>query len=235
MKKEYLWAEFAAVFLLLLLPPLLATYGSGGLPLVSAAEFSWTALMQLAVALALGLQSRRLFLGSSARQAVQLPGAADSPSFQKLITVLVWGPVSFGVLMLIAAFMWTLSLLLPGCFGSSLDVPIPPPGLLLALNLAIGAYYEEVLYRLFLPESLRFLIPRQQFALPAELLSVVIFACSHRYLGVFSVLNAALCGSMLRICCRKTRGIATGALVHFLYNFLLVLWAALMPGGAVSP
>ena len=225
MKKKYLAAEFAAVFFLLVLPPLLVRSGEGSATLVSAADFSWTALMQLAVALFLDIQFR-------CTQRQVLPSApAAAQSFQKLVTVLLWGSTTFGCLMLIYALMGTLALLLPSFFAAGRDFPVPAPGLLLALNLAAGAYYEEVLYRQFIPGSLRSLLPARRLAIPVELVSLLLFAFSHRYLGAPSVLNAALCGIMLRICCIRTGGVRTGAAVHFLYNMLLVLASALLGGG----
>lgn len=57
-----------------------------------------------------------------------------------------------------------------------------------------------------------------------ELISVLVFAFSHRYAGWASVLNSFIAGIALRKCYLKSKNIFTGFAAHFLYNvFMLCL------------
>lgn len=102
---------------------------------------------------------------------------------------------------------------------------------------------EEVLYRLYLPESLnKFfsrikLIKREEsfigekisrkapqeaeWNLPGEILSVLIFALAHYQGGILPVLNALVCGTILRICLKMSKSLFPCILSHGLYNFIL--------------
>lgn len=102
---------------------------------------------------------------------------------------------------------------------------------------------EEVLYRLYLPETLnKFfsrikLIKREEsfigekisrkapleaeWNLPGEILSVLIFALAHYQGGILPVLNALVCGTILRICLKMSKSLFPCILSHGLYNFIL--------------
>ncbi|UKI54528.1 MAG: CPBP family intramembrane metalloprotease [Treponema succinifaciens] len=69
--------------------------------------------------------------------------------------------------------------------------------------MAAGAFFEEAVYRQFVPETLNSLF--KKWKIPVEIFSVVIFALAHRYLGWISVFNAAFCGAVLRLCRIKKR------------------------------
>jgi membrane protease YdiL (CAAX protease family) len=89
---------------------------------------------------------------------------------------------------------------------------------LLALQFIISAFYEESVYRLFLPESLIKLFPR--FYTFIEFFVVLAFSLGHRYLGILAVINAFLSGIVLRLLFIKTKTIIPGAAVHIIYNSL---------------
>ena len=105
-------------------------------------------------------------------------------------------------------------------------------------NFACASFYEEAIYRLYLPETLGAILKdvflkskkwkkRAETAVRiSETLSVIAFALSHRYLGLPSVVNAFFAGIMLRICCKKSGTLWTNTAAHFAYNMLsLVLFA----------
>lgn len=101
------------------------------------------------------------------------------------------------------------------------------------LDFAFASFFEEVLYRLYLPDMLfrcASFIPRLTPRLAeiiSESASVVLFAFAHRYLGAASVINAALACIALRICCRKSGSVWTNTAAHFAYNMLsLILFTA---------
>lgn len=112
----------------------------------------------------------------------------------------------------------------------------------------ISAFWEETLYRLFFPTALlifsgnfrsRFLEKRDKNGICknekflkiydavtrcfVETLCVVVFAYGHRYLGGIAVLNALLCGIVLRIFYLKNKSILYGFSAHFLYNIFILL------------
>ena len=92
----------------------------------------------------------------------------------------------------------------------------------------ITCFYEEIIYRLYLPSSLKKFIklpkiPRYALEIFFEIVSVFIFAFSHRYLGWPAVVNAMFAGIVLRLCYLKSSSILTAFAAHFSYNFFMFL------------
>ena len=95
------------------------------------------------------------------------------------------------------------------------------------LKFCLAAFYEEVIYRLYLPEQLkRFFKNTQnkitQIYIP-EIITIILFALGHKYLGIFAVINACIACVILRICYLKTKNIFAGTIAHFMYNFVSLL------------
>lgn len=95
------------------------------------------------------------------------------------------------------------------------------------LKFCLAAFYEEVMYRLYLPEQLkRFFKNTQnkitQIYIP-EIITIILFALGHKYLGIFAVINACIACVILRICYLKTKNIFAGTIAHFMYNFVSLL------------
>jgi membrane protease YdiL (CAAX protease family) len=94
------------------------------------------------------------------------------------------------------------------------------------LGFASASFFEEVLYRLYLPDMLfRYishipLLSARSSKIISESTAVILFAFSHRYLGAPSVVNAALACIILRICCIKSGSVWTNTAAHFTYNIL---------------
>lgn len=89
------------------------------------------------------------------------------------------------------------------------------------LGTLIAAFYEESVYRVFIPESMKKLLSKYK-RIPSiliEVLAVLLFALGHIYLGFLGFLNAFFCGIMLRLCMIKTRSIWFSFSAHALYNF----------------
>lgn len=96
------------------------------------------------------------------------------------------------------------------------------------LNFLLSAFYEETVYRFFIPEALLYLTrnfkDRKMIQTDCEILSCMLFALGHVYLGILSVINGALAYVVLRYCFKKTKSLVPGTAAHFLYNlFQLVL------------
>ncbi|MFA6855582.1 MAG: type II CAAX endopeptidase family protein [Treponema sp.] len=138
--------------------------------------------------------------------------------------------VTFGLLCTIAAVTELFSHL-TGLQPSV--IPVRPVSMLqyffCILDFAAASFFEEVLYRLYLPDMLfRFIshIPLLTFRsskIISESAVVIIFAFSHRYLGAASVVNAAIACIILRICCKKSGSVWTNTAAHFAYNILSLI------------
>ena len=213
MKKEYLLLEFSAVFLIFIVPPLLVGTAP---PAAFPAHLQLETVLRAAVAAALHAQFR--------------PAPRHNTRFAQHVARLQWGALTTGLLMLIFAAFELLALLVPQAASAAATGGLPQTAaawLSALLAFACSAYYEEVLYRLYLPAALGPFLGNARWArLMNEALPLMLFALAHRYLGWAAVLNAACCGAVLRLCLRKTGGVATGTAAHFLYNALLLLFAA---------
>lgn len=220
MKKKHLLIEFLLIFSFIVLPPVFASGGtplSGTIPVSAAAEF--------VIALFLQLQHRQTNCS---------PEKTKKEKFGSAVRSLYWGAVCLGSMMIIFAAVQSLSLAVkaepPQQNVLPFDAASISAWLCVLAVLAAGAFFEEVLYRQFLPEAVTELAGSTRTAVSqgAELFSVAAFACAHRYLGWTAVLNASLCGAVLRICRKKTGSVCAGTAAHFAYNSTLVLFSVLL-------
>ena len=101
------------------------------------------------------------------------------------------------------------------------------------LSLLIAALYEELLYRWFLPEEIKYIFSSDStmskskqtaktLRILFEILIILLFALGHRYLGIWAVLNAFTAGCILRFICVRTDSVISGFIAHFAYNLLLL-------------
>lgn len=217
MKKKYLCIEFTFVFLILIAPPLFVKEQSVSL-FSNTLYFFLYSVFQFCIACFLNFTRKT---------------SCTKTKFESLIKYLQWGSITFGSMMIIYAIMEFLYLLFPSILTEQTEVQsLFSNGAFsffaITFGLFMSAYYEEILYRQFLPESLHKLIEKKQFYFLIEIVSVLIFGFSHRYLGILAVINAIAVGIVLRICFVKTGNAKTQTVVHFLYNFLLVLVSSLL-------
>lgn len=138
--------------------------------------------------------------------------------------------ISFGSLCLVSALLQGIAFLSDKSESQNVLKPEGVEWIFCILNFLFAAANEEILYRFFLPESLVFFSgfaknenSKKILAFFSEILSAFVFALSHRYLGLFSVLNAFFAHGILRLCFRKTGKLGINVLSHFLYNFLSLL------------
>lgn len=96
-----------------------------------------------------------------------------------------------------------------------------------SMNFIFSSFYEETVYRFFLPEALiwftRNVKDRKMAVADCEIVSMILFSLGHIYLGFFSVLNAALAYIILRYCYRKTNSLIPGTAAHFAYNLFQLI------------
>lgn len=212
-KKKHLIIEFGIILVFLILPPLFQSpVQSEKLEIAGAGRFSIQILIQALIsALLLWQNSRQPFTGED-----------KESQKNRLIPFLLWVPMSLGLMMIFQAAIRALSL----AFGSKgLESMVFPDSALswaiYFVNLAVAVIYEETLYRLFLPDVLlNFAGEKKKARVPIEAACILIFAFSHRYMGYPAVINAALCGTALRIAKIRTKTIKAPALSHLIYNIL---------------
>ena len=216
MKKRYILAEFFVVFVFLLIPPIFADKGA-----YFSEESSFSVLAEFFIAAVLQFQFK-----------IENKGEKKSASekFIFLVSSLKWGALTLGFLMLIFAAVHAFSFAFK-ISSAQTEILLKNPEnflswIFLIFTLAAGAFFEEAVYRQFVPETLNSLLGKWKS--PVEVFSVLIFALAHRYLGWISVFNAAFCGAVLRFCRIKTASIAPSFAAHFIYNLSLIVFSVLL-------
>lgn len=217
MKKKYLIFEFLTVLVFLVLPPLF-NFSSNSSPVETAGIFSINVVFQFLVSLALDFQHRSFF--SSQKEVLNA----------RIIKFCLYSTLSLGCLMAVYAIFETVSFLLPQFFSSSesyiYDENLTPLFWVFSVfNFFTAAYYEEVIYRQFLPYFTAALTGNRKYSdMASEVTALTLFSLSHVYLGFSAVLNALICGIILRLCMKKTGTVTAGTFAHFTYNFMLLLF-----------
>lgn len=225
MKKKYLFIEFVLFFLYLVIPPLLVTsatpFGS------ESSAFSLVQLVeQLAISVLLTVQYYKILQERTECN-------TKTPFY-----ILSKATMTFGLLMIIYAMIESVSFFIPDLFQNQFpQTPTKPDSIFKWLHFICGifvsAFYEESLYRQFMPEASLLFIRRFKFKTEKikslsikaiEITWIVIFALSHRYLGIPAVINAFCCGVILRKCFKSTNNILACTASHFAYNLLLVIF-----------
>ncbi|MDD6968890.1 MAG: CPBP family intramembrane glutamic endopeptidase [Treponema sp.] len=96
------------------------------------------------------------------------------------------------------------------------------------LNFLFSAFFEEVIYRFYLPMSLHSFFSQKSQENKAvfviiEIVCCLLFAFSHLYLGFLSVLNAFFAHIVLRSSFFVSRNIYCNTAAHFLYNVISLI------------
>lgn len=98
-------------------------------------------------------------------------------------------------------------------------------------GILVYAFYEEAMYRYFLPTSIGKNLsiisksenpPKWIFAL-SEIIALLLFSFGHLYMGIFAVLNGFFAGIALRFLVWKTKSVFPSTIIHFIYNLVLYL------------
>ena len=219
MKKRYILIEFLLVLAFLAVPPVFVSHGTG---LSQAGTFNASVLYQLLISVILFFQFLKL--------------KPAEKSKAKIFRFLFHGTITLGILMIIFALMQSIELLFSNEEMKSQnfmpDVDGPLSILFLTLAVVCGAFYEEVLYRQFLPEFIALIagekINMKLVFYGTEFLALLLFAFAHRYQGWISVVNSFLCGTVLRLCYKKTSSVLPGAAAHAVYNLSLSVFYILI-------
>ena len=214
MKKTFFAIEFVIVALFLLLPPVIFNSDSQNVK-ITLTPF---AFFSLAAGLFLYFFNRKPFYSSHSSDS-----SGKNINSIKKISVLT---VSFGLLILTSVVFVAVQEFV---IKQNSPEPLVPKNAVewsMALTpLAFGAVYEEALYRFFVPQFFLFYFEGKAKVF-FEAVSVLLFALAHIYLGTAGFLNALICGIILRVCYKKTNDLWANCLIHFLYNSLLLIGAA---------
>lgn len=111
--------------------------------------------------------------------------------------------------------------------------------LICIFNLLFAAFFEEVIYRFYIPFGIKNFLFRKVFdenqsksytifeksiLLFIEIVTMLIFSFSHKYLGIFSVVNAAVAHLVLRFSFIPSKSLIPSTLAHFFYNFVSLMF-----------
>lgn len=94
------------------------------------------------------------------------------------------------------------------------------------LRFIFAAFFEETIYRYYLPEYLHSLLKensKKSYPILIEIVCMLLFAAAHIYMGIFSVINAIFAHAVLRFTFKKTNSIFPGFIAHFLYNIISLI------------
>lgn len=90
-----------------------------------------------------------------------------------------------------------------------------------------SALFEEVIYRFYFPEALIKLISRKTqkhiIIILCEMISCLVFAFAHYYLGWLAIVNAVFGHVILRVSYKKNRTLWPGVIGHFIYNVMSLI------------
>lgn len=89
------------------------------------------------------------------------------------------------------------------------------------------AFFEESIYRVYLADGLLHIFESNKIYIKiiSEIFALICFSLGHLYMGIFSVLNAAIAYVILRALYKKTDSIIYSVVVHFIYNLLVLIFA----------
>lgn len=95
------------------------------------------------------------------------------------------------------------------------------------LSFFFAAFFEEVLYRFYTPEIIKYFVRKikneKVIFLISEIITILFFSLAHYYMGYLSVINALTGHIILRLCYKKSNSIMPGFLAHFLYNIISLI------------
>ncbi len=148
---------------------------------------------------------------------------------KKFIYKFLWTIGTFVVLTIISFLLQKIGTLISHAQISEIQKPVTVSDYIYCiLNFLFSAFYEESLYWFFLPEALLYLTrnykDRKMVQIDCEIISCVLFATGHIYLGFLAILLAAIAYIILRLCFKKTSSLLPGTAAHFLYNLSQLLF-----------
>lgn len=99
------------------------------------------------------------------------------------------------------------------------------------LNFIFASFYEEILYRFYLPQIMLSIFDKFKTSekrekiikITIEIIIALIFAFSHLYMGIFPVINAFIAHFILRYFYVKSKNILCSFIPHCIYNIVSMI------------
>ena len=206
--------------LIFVLPPLFVSSSDGAA--IDFSKFNPFAAINLSLAIFLYLQDKTE--QKRAEKSFVMKIAACSGIF-------FW---AFGGLVLCAAVFELIGMFLKTKVAGNVILPSNfLQGLCCLFSLCSSAFYEECLYRLYLPKALKSLLRGEESRMAlfcfAEAAAILLFAASHRYQGLLAVLNALICAVILRAAFVQSKSVWPTFLAHLCYNASALFFSTLVP------
>ncbi len=223
MKKHTCAIEFLTIFIVFVLPPLItpsAALITPRKPVYPLQTFLYAACMTAV----LYAHKKQRAISSN------VPQKEATPSRMPRIFIHIGSSLTaFGALCLSAAVLQLLAFLFH--LPQVTQVVLSPESVLQWINCILGtvcaAFFEEAVFRRYLPDTIKYLLPetrlKETVCMLSEALCIVLFALSHRAAGSLSVINAFVAGIILRVCTIQTGRIFSAWISHSVYNLLVLL------------
>ena len=231
MTKKIFYLQFFLILLIFVLPPIFPKKMEN--LILDLGKFNFFSLLNLAAALFI-LTQRKKLLGDGGEEEKKF--GEKERSFLKATSHASAFLISFGLLILSGSGMTAFENFIKARPQNNVILPKNFSGFFCAfLTLAISVLFEESLYRLYLPETLKKILLKDGleekkrkllFAL-AEGSAAIFFALAHRWQGMAAATNALFCGAVLRFFFLKTKSLVPGIAAHFFYNAAAILLAFL--------
>ena len=219
--------EYCIIIVVFVLPPIFSHAGSD-----FSGEKNIPAFLPLGALTVYAAAAVFLYLRTERRS--KIFGISEAFSFKRILS-LVYKMVVCYCALIASALFWNYIAKITG------KTELPPfnlpttfnKRLLLFASAFVLAFYEEMLFRFFLPErglaivksiAAAYKKTEQPVAvIVAELIPIVLFALAHRYLGLYAVCNALCAAVILRLALYKKLHIAVLCAVHGAYNITIFI------------
>ena len=219
--------EYCIIIVVFVLPPIFSHAGSD-----FSGEKNIPAFLPLGALTVYAAAAVFLYLRTERRS--KIFGISEAFSFKRILS-LVYKMVVCYCALIASALFWNYIAKITG------KTELPPFNLLTTFNKRlllfasafVLAFYEEMLFRFFLPErglaivksiAAAYKKTEQPVAvIVAELIPIVLFALAHRYLGLYAVCNALCAAVILRLALYKKLHIAVLCAVHGAYNITIFI------------
>lgn len=141
---------------------------------------------------------------------------------------------TIGLLFTTSLFLNFIAILIP-VFNTQKSLQIALPDSFITwvfciLNFLFSAFYEEVIYRFYFTDTLESILiqinpvfEKKIFKIICEISGCLLFAFAHSYMGILSVINAAIAHFVLRYTYKKSNSILPGFISHFAYNIISLI------------
>ena len=207
--------QFSLILLIFVFPPIFVNHSSD--LEIDFSKFNFFIIPSLLLALFLYLQERLQKKNNPQRQS-----DVKRARFWTLADFSGTFFLTFGSLAICASLFELAAIALKAQPSGSVILPSTfLEFLICAFTLCASAFYEECLYRLYLPKAFGIIARAKKNAALfwlAEAAAVLLFAFAHRYQGTLALFNAMAAGIVLRLSYAKSKSVWPPFIAHLAYN-----------------